>query len=423
MSNFHRFFKPDQIKKRPEDTICVLPWVHLNIRPNGKVLQCCMTLDHKNYAGDLNKQTIEEVWNGRFLRTMRKKMLKGIEPEMCRRCFDDERVCGSSIRTLQNGHFADKFKKIPQITRPDGSLEKVELKYWDFRFSNRCNFKCRTCSFESSSGWLYDAKKLGWISEDTLEQPVNIKSVNRINYLDFVRKNLSTVEQIYFAGGEPLLMDEHWQILDLLDEHKRYDVLLTYSTNLSVLKYKNKNALDYWTKWGDRVTLLPSIDATGRRAELIRSGTKWSTIEANLKAVNQVGVFIMPNISVSAMNIFTITDLIDYLTETGIINHADKWWQNFNFNVITIPEIFHVSILPDEVRKDIRNKMDTYIDHYEQKYGVGLRQQFTSLFSHLETPWNKKNARLFKDFTESLDRIRDENTLEVIPELVCVLEG
>jgi len=382
-----------------------------------------MTLDEKNYAGDLTTQSVEEVWNGTYMKTMRMQMLNGIEPEMCQRCFDEERASGKSSRTFYNSFFADKFKEIPEITRPDGSLEKVDLKHWDFRFSNLCNFKCRVCGYDSSSGWLHDAKKLGWISGDEINTPNNVEYVNQINYLEFLKKYLSSVEQIYFAGGEPLLMDEHWQILDLLDEHKRYDVSLAYSTNLSVLKYKNKNVLDYWVKWGNKVTLLPSIDATGRRAELIRSGTKWSTIEANLKSVNQIGVSIMTNITVSAMSIFSLTDLFDYLTETGIINHSYKGWMNFNFNILYTPSFFHVSILPDQVRKDIRKKMDTYIDNYEQKYGVVLRPQFTFLFSHLEKPWNKKNCRLFKDFTESLDRIRGENTLEVIPELACVLEG
>jgi sulfatase maturation enzyme AslB (radical SAM superfamily) len=252
---------------------------------------------------------------------------------------------------------------------------------------------------------------------------MKVKLVNQIGYLDLIKKHLPTVEHIYFAGGEPLLMDEHWQILDLLDEHKKYDVSLMYSTNLSILKYKNKNAIDYWIKWGNKVTLMPSIDATGRRAELIRSGTDWNTVDANLKAVKQIGVFIKPNITVSAMNIFTITELIDYLTETGIINHANKWWQNLNINMVITPPVFHVSILPDEVRKDIRKKMDIYIDSYEQKYGVVLRPHFTSLFSHLEKPWNKKNCHSFKAFTKSIDRIRGENTLEVIPELACILEG
>ncbi len=421
MSIFDGFLKPARDKKSPEKTICVLPWLHLNILPSGKVLQCCITLDNKNFAGDLKKQTIEEVWNGRFLKTMRKQMLSGIEPKMCQRCFDDERVCGSSHRTFQNGNFPDKFKEIPQITRSDGSLEKVELRYWDFRFSNLCNFKCRTCEPEASTSWFSDAKELGWLSTRKTEQLKKLNAVDHQTVLFFLNKYLPTVQQINFAGGEPLIIDEHWQILDLLDEHKRYDVALYYTTNLSTLKYKDKNALDYWAKWGRKVTLMPSIDDTGRRAELIRRGTDWKNVEANLKAVNQIGIFVMPNITVSAMNIFTLTALIDYLTEIGIINHENKYWQNFNINVVITPH-FHVSILPDDVRKDIRKNLDNYINEYEKKYDVKMRDQFASLFWHLDKPWNKKNAGIFKDFTLAVDKVRGESTCDVIPELACILK-
>ena len=68
----------------------------------------------------------------------------------------------------------------------------------------------------------------------------------------------------------------------VLDENKRYNVNISYATNLSVLKYKNKNALDYWVKWECRILLMPSIDEIGERAELMRSGTNWRNFEANL---------------------------------------------------------------------------------------------------------------------------------------------
>ena len=46
-----------------KDTICAIPWMHLNFEPNGKVVPCCLTSAHNYFAGDLNTQSIEEVWN------------------------------------------------------------------------------------------------------------------------------------------------------------------------------------------------------------------------------------------------------------------------------------------------------------------------------------------------------------------------
>ena len=223
-----------------KNTICAIPWVHLNIIPGGKVYPCCMTSEHKTYAGDLNTQTIEEIWNGDYLKNIRTQMINGEEPNMCRRCFESERSSGGSTRINQNRYFHEKLNEIPNITSPTGHVDKVDLRYWDFRFSNLCNYKCRTCGPEFSSSWIPDAKEMGWISFQESKKVLNIESVDESRNVDFLRKYVDVVEKVYFAGGEPLLMDEHWQILDMLDEAKKYDVVITYNTNLSVLKYKNK---------------------------------------------------------------------------------------------------------------------------------------------------------------------------------------
>ncbi len=408
--------------KKIDNTICVLPWVHLNITPNGKVLHCCATNDYNTFAGDLNKQTLEEVWNSDFMKSLRKEMINGREPKFCANCYDSERVTGMSRRIYRNIDFPGKLNEIPSITKSDGSVDTMDLKFWDFRFSNLCNYKCRTCGPDSSSAWIHDAKKLGWLSEQADVQPYNIEAVGQNTSIEFLRKYIHTVEQINFAGGEPLIMDEHWQILDLLDEHQKYDVTLYYNSNLSVLKYKGKNILDYWSKWKQNIRLLPSIDDIGERAELIRSGTNWMNVENNLKAVNELGIIINPYITVSAMNVFRIPEVIDHLIELGIINQQNNW-QNFGLNMVISPPKFHVSILPDNTRKDIRRKLEKYVGDFRQKYNVDILDHFSYLFWHLDKPWHKKNCNDFIEFTKAVDKVRSENTLEIIPELCCIMRS
>jgi len=319
-----------------------------------------------------------------------------------------------------NRYFRSKLKDIPVITHNDGSLDKIDLRYWNFRFSNRCNYKCRTCGIESSTNWLHDAKKLGWLSEDMPEKSITNESASRINYMDIVRKYIDQVEEIYFVGGEPLLMDEHWQLLEMLDERRKYHVLLHYNSNLSILKYRNKNIVDYWAKWGRYVRVSPSIDDIDERAELIRSGTKWKKIEMNLRIINELGVVIIPTITVSAMNVFRLPEVIDRLIEIGVIRKKNNW-QNFEINVVENPAMFHVSILPDAVRQDVYTRLEKYIEDYKNKYKVDIRQQFLFLFEHLKKSWDEVSALKFKKFTSSIDQIRHENTLDVIPELRCIL--
>lgn len=403
------------------NTTCVIPWLHLNIIPKGKVYHCCMTSDYKTYAGDLTKQSLEEVWNGEYMMNLRKDMINGIEPKACSKCFEAERSSGTSTRHNHNKFYKSKLDEIPVITEPSGRVDKIELKYWDFRFSNLCNYKCRTCGPDFSSSWIPDSKEMGWMSEEEVKKTFNIATVDDKANLDFLKDQVQHVEKIYFAGGEPLLMDEHWQILEMLDQAKRYEVILTYNSNLSKLTYKNQNALEYWKKWGRRVWLWPSIDEIDERAELIRSGTNWPQVEENLRACAAINIHIRPSITVSAMNVHRIPEIITRLVDLGVIKQEYENMKNIAINVVEYSARFHVSILSDARRAEIKKNLDEFITNYEQKYNTDIRQLFLHLFWHLDKPHNPAMAAEFRDFTKRIDAIRGEDTLSVIPELKDVL--
>ena len=264
------------------DTICAVPWMHLNFEPNGKVVPCCLTSAHDYFAGDLNEDSIEEIWNSNNMKTLRKEMIDGKEPAICNKCFDREKVAGTSGRTHHNKNFPQVLELIPTITEEDGACTTMDLRYWDFRFSNLCNFKCRSCGPRYSSAWVPDAKKLNWITEQ--EKVSFIKQTEKTTNVDFLKSSVDKVESIYFAGGEPLMMPEHWEILDMLVEKKRFDVKIQYNTNMSILGYKKKKVLDYWQQWEfGMIEVWPSIDEIGERGELIRAGTVWKTVAKNIK--------------------------------------------------------------------------------------------------------------------------------------------
>ncbi len=403
-------------------TLCALPWVHLDILPDGKVLHCCLTQRYDAFAGDINKQSIAEIWNSEYMKAIRSKMIQGEEPIECTTCYEKERISGTSLRISYNKTFESKLKEIPEITRKDGRVDKLDLRHWHFQFNNLCNFKCRICGPDASSAWIPDAKKLGWLDNGASDRPTKIEKVGQLTSLDFFLKNIHTIEQISFAGGEPLMVDENWKILDYLDEHKRYDIRLSFNSNLSILKYKNRDALDYWKKWGRRVSVFPSIDEIDDRAELLRRGTNWKNIEENLKAVSNIGIVVEPYITVSAMNVGRLPEILDRLIDLGVIKGENGDYRNFELNILYSSPIFHVSILPDDIRLEIRQRLESYAEEFEKKYNTTIRDRFAHVLWHLEKPWHEKNSLDFKEFTKTLDTIRGENTLAVIPELACVLK-
>jgi hypothetical protein len=150
---------------------------------------------------------------------------------------------------------------------------------------------------------------------------------------------------------------------------------------------------------------------------LIRSGTNWENVEANLRAVNALNIHTRPSITVSAMNVFRIPVIIDRLIEIGTIKKEYENWSNFSINVVEFSPRFHVSILSDAYRKEIKQQLEDYIANYKIKYGVDIRHLFLHLFWHLDKPQNIKWLEDFKNFTATIDKMRGENTLATIPEL------
>jgi radical SAM protein with 4Fe4S-binding SPASM domain len=401
------------------NTICALPWTHLNFEPQGKVTPCCLTAHHRYFAGDLNDNTIEEIWNSQNMKILRKQMIRGEEPEICSKCFDSERVTNTSSRLNYNNMFKDVLNEIPEITDATGFCNKMELQYWDFRFSNLCNMKCRSCGPISSSAWVSDAKKLGWLSEQ--DKVSYIETVDNTPNIDFLKDQSKHVKKIYFAGGEPLLMKEHWAIMDYLVENKRFDVNLSYNTNMSVLEYKGKNVFDYWDKWDQyKIEIWPSIDDIGKRAEIIRSGTVWDRVDKNITRLSEYkNILVKPNITVGVWNVHRIPEIIQYFVDKNIIKKMN-WinYDNFNINIIDSPPHYSLDVLPFGYKQEVKEKLVAWIEHFNIKYNTSIDQHVKQVIWHLDqTELNTKALARFKKVTADLDKLRNEKLLDVIPEL------
>ena len=245
---------------------------------------------------------------------------------------------------------------------------------------------------------------------------------NKTNF-DFLKDQIQHVERIYFAGGEPLMMPEHWQILDMLVENKRFDVKLSYNTNASLLTYQKKNIIDYWKQWEfGKLEVWPSIDEIGSRAELIRSGTVWSKVEGNLKELAKLdNAIIRPGLTIGAMNVFRLPEIVTHLVDIGVVNEKLKY-KNFFINLLEFPLHYHVSILPDDFRKEIITKLTEFVIFHNQKYDTDITALFSHIIHELNKPHDRKSAEHFIKISSQLDEIRNEDIFEVIPELNKIKE-
>jgi len=385
------------------DTFCILPWIHIYANPDGSVLPCCIG-EHHQHMGNVRLQTLEEVWNGEKYKTMRKKMLAGEKCSECTACYKSEDAGVVSMRQSNMNRFKQHIP-LADNTNTDGSV-KMTLKYFDVRWSNICNFKCRSCSSTYSSSWATEDNARGYEKRVFIFAGGN----NNDELYDQFLPHFADIEEFYFAGGEPLLTDKHYDILEYLISIGKTDVRIQYNTNLSNLKYKEKSVLELW-KHFPNIQVYASLDSWGERAEYIREGTDWSVIESNLKLITKQLPHVQLQMSsvISALNVITLPEFLDYIIESKLFN-VDTFKPSL-YNLIN-PHFYSFSIINDNLKSNIIEKLSTVT------YSPAIDDQIKNVILSLKS--SKYNKDLYLEFikvTREFDLLRNRNFENTFPEL------
>jgi MoaA/NifB/PqqE/SkfB family radical SAM enzyme len=378
--------------------------------PDGRAYPCCMG-EYNMPIGNLKEHTMKEVWNSEGMRKMRVNMLNGKPSRECGRCYEQEKAGFVSMRHSSSQNFGHNIGLV-DTTNEDGSLDWFELRYYDIRFSNVCNFRCRSCGSIFSSNWYNDEVKLfgpkrqprimyaGRHEEDMWEQ---------------MQEHIPHLEQIYFAGGEPLIMEEHYRLLNELVKREMFHVRLIYNSNFSKLAYKDQDVLELWKKFRS-VSVGASLDASGSRAEYIRKGTDWEEIVENRKRM----LAVCPNVdfyisaTVSIFNAFHVVDFHREWIDLGLIKPQD-----ININILQSPEWYRVDVLPKEIKDQIRQKVKEHVEWLTpQDKLTRATSGFNGLISFMDA--EDQTEKYIKEFfkrTHELDNLRGENFYDTFPEL------
>lgn len=390
------------------ETFCMLPWMHLHAFPDGRAYPCCFSQD-RYPVGDLNAQSLRDVWNGEKMKTLRSRMLNGEKSKECVKCYDQEKSGFFSLRLSSNKHFGHNVKLIDS-TNNDGTADFV-MKYWDIRFSNLCNMACRSCGTWFSSNWYEDHKKV------TGSPPPHAKIMRVGRHTDDLWEQMlesfEHTEQFYFAGGEPIIMEEHYRILKELDRRKMYHVRLIYNTNFSKTRFKDIDVFELWNKF-DSVSVGASLDAEGPRAELMRKGTVWKETIENRKRMMQVcpKVDFYISSTVGLLNSLHITDFHRSWTEQGLIKPMD-----FNFNLLQYPDWQRMDVLPPEYKHQVKEKFQKQIEWLKDKDPLTRALKgYEAAIDWIDRRDNIKTLPLFFKKTNLYDKIRNEKTVDVFPE-------
>jgi len=396
-------------------TFCMLPWMHMHAFPDGRAYPCCLS-DYWHPVGDLRKNTMEEVWNQDAYKTMRTNMLAGKECKECTKCYEQEQHGAFSMRNDSNRNYGHHIAEAEQ-TNVDGSVDDFKIRYWDVRFSNLCNFSCRSCGPIFSSNWYNDHVKLYNRKPDVLGRDmarVEYTAGNEESMLEQMEQHIPYLEQVYFAGGEPLIMKEHYYLLEKLIEHGKTDIRIQYNTNFSEMRYKDKHVYDYW-KHFKNVSVGASLDASGARAELIRKGADWEqTLENRQRMLSEVPhVDFYVSSTISAMNALHVLDFHKEWTELGLIEAKD-----WNINICQSPDWYRPDIFSQQFKDDVitpaYEKHIAWLDPQDS-----LRRAtngYTSVLNLIQTQDNYSQWPEFENQIAKLDTIRNENFWDTFPE-------
>jgi len=395
-------------------TFCMYPWIHLHAWPTGQAFPCCHAKAGAGQVGNCRTHTMKQIWNSDQLRKLRTDMLSETPNAACGRCYEQENsgfFSGRQSANKHHGHHIDRVNK----THEDGHFDQFELTYWDVRFSNLCNLKCRSCGHVFSSQWYQDQAKLtldqSWKEKNSV---LNYAGRTETDMWEQLEPHLDYVEQIYFAGGEPLLMEEHYRILDELVKRKKFDVRLTYNTNFTHTDLKGKSVFEYWKQFNS-VAVGASLDDSGTRGEYMRKGTDWAVVEQNrrdmLRICPEVDFYISPTLSI--MNAMHLTDFHRDWVEKGLLKPQD-----LNVNILQDPVEYRIDIATPEYKQQIKQKFEQHLEWLRpqdplQRATVG----FESAINYLMSKDNSSLIPAFWSKTEALDDVRQENILDIIPEL------
>lgn len=333
----------------------------VTIFPDGKIRPCCQT------SAEYSKPIDSILDNDRF-----QDLTLQDRPDACRVCWENEDKGYTSYRQQYNDH----------------GLDKNKIKYLDFRHTNLCNLKCRYCSPHFSNQ----------IAKEFKIEPA-IKTVDIKKYLDKLLTDQTT--DIYYAGGEPLISQDHLTIIKkLVDDGLSKNITLKYNSNFSVLEYKGNSFIPYWEKF-KKVEICISLDAAGNENNFVRSNSNWETLKTNIEKIvstKSINMRLKLTPVISVLNIWFLSELVEFAKQYDI---------EILPYLLRGPDYLSISVIPSDLKSLAMEKLKTLEPLVYSK-------DFKCLVDML----NENNEFLFGHTLQHillLDKLRNENLFDLLP--------
>lgn len=383
--------------------------MHAAVSPTGSFRVCCNSnpknnkiwkTENKEYK--MFRDDINEVWNSKSYRDIRKQFIDGERPETCQRCFREE---DAGVRSPRIGYNEKWWREDIQVAEEI----PLDIRYVDIRLGNLCNLKCRMCNPWSSSMWVKDWNSIVDTAELAPNDPLSDEDLDwmgklgewpdrkqtGVNFVEIAH----TIEEIYLTGGEPTLALSQYALFDYCIENELASgIKLKYNTNLTNVPQK---MLDYW-KHFKSVQLNASIDAVGERDRYIRYPSTWEKIEENFDKLNALpNVNIQVHCTVQVLNVCALSELFDWIRSKDI---ADD---QIYLNILNHPECLNIRSLPIALKNLAQLRLQEYRDI--PKVEDTIRYMWAE-------DWHEKRWPEFIAYNNKADELQRGELLKVCPE-------
>jgi MoaA/NifB/PqqE/SkfB family radical SAM enzyme len=343
-----------------KSTFCILPFRHLYADPDGEIRPCCVSNPIESNNITLKNTEIKDVYNIESFKKLRLDLVNGVKNTACNVCWDREKSGVDSMRIFSNKKYGYDYRM-----ESDGHVEPDFIDI-DVRFSNLCNFKCIMCGhWLSSAHWGDEERKKG------IPKVLKIKD----NIVEELIPYVKNLKHIYFGGGEPLIMEEHFEMLKFLHKSNK-NITIKYTTNLSVIKHDILDLIKLWKDFKN-VHLQISVDGLFEKGEKIRVGFDTQKFLDNIQILQDNNIFYTLSYTTGSHNIFDIYEFIENVINLKIVDSENKIELH---NYVTSPDKFSLTKMMDDDKLNATQYLLSKVDNLETSF---LRNQIYNLVKFL----------------------------------------
>jgi MoaA/NifB/PqqE/SkfB family radical SAM enzyme len=384
------------------DTMCIDPWISLEIDQEGQIAPCCI------YKKSLNSKSIKDfsllnIINHKNQTELKQQFLQGDRPLGCQKCWQDETNGKVSKRLRDNYVFREKLLSID--INDIGATELISL---DIRLKNTCNLSCRICNPTASSKWAGEVLR----HPESYPQWTSFKNI-KTEWTDDTSSNLwkdiekigNNLEYITFAGGEPLLDKSHARMLKyFVDNNRSGQISLHYNTNGTVYA---DHLIPFWSKF-KQVELTFSIDNTESKFEYERYGGVWTDVIDNINQYKKL------NPEIYKFNVFSVVTALNILDSYTLFQFCKNNQLPITFDLLDFPQELNVGLFNHRQKDYISTKL---LEIHDTEF----HNIIEPIVSSMNTRVIQCNSTSIINYLEITDKIRYQDFKKIYTELTNIL--